>query len=150
MVVTNISISTENRKSKSVYCFRTILDPRRCKTSSVGQSAGLSILRSSVRFRPKIKKKKNSNLHVLEVHRHTSKGTKLLLQVIKAIINQLSFLLNFQIGPSQISQSGCSDCESSGSYRPLCGNCELNIRKHRKEGNFRSGENKISFFYSKM
>ena len=31
-------------------------EPKRCKTSSVGQSAGLSILRSSVRFRQKLKK----------------------------------------------------------------------------------------------
>ena len=30
--------------------------PKRCKTSSVGQSAGLLILRSSVRFRQKLKK----------------------------------------------------------------------------------------------
>ena len=83
-----------------------ILHLRRCKTSSVGQSAGLSILRSSVRFRQKIKKTENPNLHAFEVHRPSNKGTKLLLQVIKAIIHQFSFLLNFQIGPSQISQSG--------------------------------------------
>ena len=31
-------------------------DPRRCKTSSVGQSAGLLISRSAVRFRQKLKK----------------------------------------------------------------------------------------------
>ena len=31
---------------------------------------------------------KNSNLHGFEVHRPSSKGTKLLFQVIKAIINQ--------------------------------------------------------------
>ena len=60
----------------------------RCKTSSVGQSTGLLILRSSVRFRQKLKKTENSNLHGFEVHRPSSKGTKLLLQVIKAIINQ--------------------------------------------------------------
>ena len=35
----------------------TEIDPKRCKTSSVGQSAGLLILRSSVRFRQKPKKK---------------------------------------------------------------------------------------------
>jgi len=34
------------------------------------------------------KKNENSNLHGFEVHRPSSKGTKLLLQVIKAIINQ--------------------------------------------------------------
>ena len=42
-------------------------------------------------------KTENSNLHVFEVHRPSNKGTKLLLQVIKAIINQsfgpLSLLL---------------------------------------------------------
>ena len=62
--------------------------PKRCKTSSVGQSAGLLILRSPVRFRQKLKKTENSNLHGFELHRPSSKGTKLLLQVIKAIINQ--------------------------------------------------------------
>ena len=63
--------------------------PKLCKTSSVGRSAGLSILRSSVRFRQKLKNKTvNSNLQGFEVHRPSSKGTKLLLQVIKAIINQ--------------------------------------------------------------
>ena len=34
----------------------TTSNPKRCKTSSVGQSAGLLILRSSVRFRQKLKK----------------------------------------------------------------------------------------------
>ena len=34
----------------------THIHPRRCKTSSVGQSAGLSVPRSSVRFRHKLKK----------------------------------------------------------------------------------------------
>ena len=62
--------------------------PKRCKTSSVGQSAGLLILRSSVRFRQKLKKTEKSNLHGFEVPRPSNKGTKLLLQVIKAIINQ--------------------------------------------------------------
>ena len=60
--------------------------PARCKTSSVSQSAGLSIPRSSVRFRRKLKK--NLNLHGFDLHRPSSKGTKLLLQVIKASINQ--------------------------------------------------------------
>jgi len=36
----------------------------------------------------KTQKTENSNLHGFEVHRPSSKGTKLLLQVIKAIINQ--------------------------------------------------------------
>ena len=62
--------------------------PRRCKTSSVGQSVGLLIPRSSDRFRQKLKKIGNSNLHGFELHRPSSKGNKLLLQVIKAIINQ--------------------------------------------------------------
>ena len=37
----------------------------------------------------KTQKTENSNLRGFEVHRPSSKGTKLLLQVIKAIINQL-------------------------------------------------------------
>jgi len=36
----------------------------------------------------KTQKTENSNLHGFEVHRPSSKGTKLLFQVIKAIINQ--------------------------------------------------------------
>ena len=36
----------------------------------------------------KIQKTENPNLHGFEVHRPSSKGTKLLFQVIKAIINQ--------------------------------------------------------------
>ena len=36
----------------------------------------------------KTQKTENSNLHGFEAHRPSSKGTKLLLQVIKAIINQ--------------------------------------------------------------
>jgi len=36
----------------------------------------------------KTQKIENSNLHGFELHRPSSKGTKLLLQVIKAIINQ--------------------------------------------------------------
>jgi len=62
--------------------------PGRCKTNSVGQSAGLSILRSSFRFRQNPKKTEISNLHGFELHRPSSKGNKLLFQVIKTIINQ--------------------------------------------------------------
>ena len=62
--------------------------PRRCKTSSVGRSAGLLIPRSSVRFRQKLKKTEDPNLHWFELHRPSNMGTKLLLQVIKAIIIQ--------------------------------------------------------------
>jgi len=42
-------------------------------------------------FPAKTQKTENSNLHGFELHRpsESSKGTKLLLQVIKAIINQL-------------------------------------------------------------
>ena len=59
--------------------------PRRCKTSSVGQSAGLSISRSSVRFLRKLKTSdlKLDDLHEFELHRPSSKGTKLLFQVTK-------------------------------------------------------------------
>ena len=53
------------------------------KRDSVGQSKGLSIPRSSVRFRLK---PDNSNSHGFELHRPSNKGTKLLLKVIKAII----------------------------------------------------------------
>ena len=54
-----------------------------CKRGSVGQSEGLSLPRSSVRFRPK---PDTSNSHEFELHRPSNKGTKLLLKVIKAII----------------------------------------------------------------
>ena len=54
-----------------------------CKRGSVGQSEGLSIPRSSVRFRLK---PDTSSSHEFELHRPSNKGTKLLLKVIKAII----------------------------------------------------------------
>ena len=54
-----------------------------CKRGSVGQSEGLSIPRSSVRFRLK---PDTLNSHEFELHRPSNKGTKLLLKVIKAII----------------------------------------------------------------
>ena len=65
-----------------IYIFASDLT---CKRGSVGQSEGLSIPRSSVRFR---QKPDNSNSHEfeLQVHRPSNKGTKLLLKVIKAII----------------------------------------------------------------
>ena len=53
-----------------------------CKRGSVRQSEGLSIPRSSVRFRLK---PDTSNSHEFELHRPSNKGTKLLLKVIKAI-----------------------------------------------------------------
>ena len=51
--------------------------------TSVGQSEGLLIPRSSVRFRLK---SENSNSHGFELHRPSIKGAKLLLKVIKAVI----------------------------------------------------------------
>ena len=54
-----------------------------CKRGSVGQSEGLLIPRSSVRFRLK---PENSNPHGFELHRPSIKDNKLLLKVIKAII----------------------------------------------------------------
>ena len=65
-------------------CMRIYMcDNLTCKRGSVGQSEGLSIPRSSVRFRLK---PDTSNSHEFELHRHSNKGTKLLLKVIKAII----------------------------------------------------------------
>ena len=54
-----------------------------CKRGSVGQSKGLLILRSLVRFHlyPE-----NSNCHGFDIHRSSIKVTKLLLKVIKAIV----------------------------------------------------------------
>ena len=63
-----------------------------CKRGSVGQSEGLSIPRSSVRFR---QKPDNSNSHEFELHRPSNKGTKLLLKVIKAIIITTKLMLGF-------------------------------------------------------
>ena len=54
-----------------------------CKRGSVGQSEGLLIPTSLVRFRLK---PKNSNFHGYESHRPSIKSTKLLLKVTKAII----------------------------------------------------------------
>ena len=65
-----------------------------CKRVSVGQSEGLSIPRSSVRFRLK---PDNSNAHEFELHRPSNKGTKLLLKVIKAIIIINSFFFQKEL-----------------------------------------------------
>jgi len=54
----------------------------------------------------KTQKIENSNLHGFELHRPSSKGTKLLLQVIKAIINQLG-LTNFH---NPVSNALGADC----------------------------------------
>ena len=62
---------------------RCLLNDLTCKRGSVGQSEGLSIPRSSVRF---CLKPDTSNSHEFELHRPSNKGTKLLLKVIKAII----------------------------------------------------------------
>ena len=48
-VLIHMVINNRNMEPRCVH-------PKRCKTSSVGQSAGLLILRSSVRFRQKLKK----------------------------------------------------------------------------------------------
>ena len=61
-----------------------------CKRGSVGQSAGLSIPRSSIRFRLK---PENSNSHGSEVHRPSIKGTKTFLKVIKSIHHNQTFKL---------------------------------------------------------
>ena len=74
-----------------------------CKRGSVGQSEGLSIPRSSVRFRLK---PDTSNSHEFELHRPSHKGTKLLFKTIKAsiIINEHtnSFLWHKQQGERDI------------------------------------------------
>ena len=54
-----------------------------CKRGSVGQSKGLSIPWSSVRFRLQ---PDNSNSHGFELHRPSNKGTKILLKKTKTII----------------------------------------------------------------
>jgi len=46
------------------------------------------LARATATFQQELKKIENSNLHGFELHRPSSKGTKILLQVIKAIINQ--------------------------------------------------------------
>ena len=53
-----------------------------CKHGSVGQSEGLLIPRSSIRFRLN---PENTNSHGFELHRHSLKGTKILSKVLKAI-----------------------------------------------------------------
>ena len=53
----------------------THIYPRRCKTSLVGQSAGLSIPRSPVRFRQKIKTSR-TQIHIW-AYRASSKATRL-------------------------------------------------------------------------
>ena len=50
----------------SAYSLIYTSHPRRCKTSSVGQGVGLSIPRSSVRFRQKLKKPRFSFAYLLK------------------------------------------------------------------------------------
>jgi len=78
----SIDININPNKPRILFFFYVIyvIHPRRCKPSSVGQSAGLGSIPA------KTQKTENSNLHRFELHRPWSKGTKLLLQVIKAII----------------------------------------------------------------
>ena len=42
----------------------TILNPRRCKNSLVGESTGLLVPSSPARFRQKLQQIENSNLHL--------------------------------------------------------------------------------------
>jgi len=63
-------------------------NPTRCKTSSVGNSAGLSIPRSSVRFQQKLKKLRTQIYIDLRYIDPQARVLKLLFQVIKSIINQ--------------------------------------------------------------
>ena len=54
------------------------LDPRRCKTSLVGQSTGLSVPRSPVRFQQKLQKSR-SQIYTW-AHRASNKATRLFKQ----------------------------------------------------------------------
>jgi len=60
-------------------CILSETDPRRCKTSLVGQRDCVSpeVVGSISTKTPKIE---NSNLHVSELHRPSGKGTKLLFR----------------------------------------------------------------------
>ena len=82
-VVSLIVVAGERRGSLGVGFENMMCFHLTCKRGSVGQSEGLPLTRSSVRFRLK---PDNSNSHEFELHRPSNKGTKLLLKVIKAII----------------------------------------------------------------
>ena len=97
-----------------------------CKRGSVGQSEGLSIPRSSVRFRLK---PDTSNSHEFELHRPSIKGTKLLLKVLKAIIIYVcntyirwAVCINDILQYSQICHSTCSAL-----YEWICNICIYEI-----------------------
>ena len=66
-----------------------ITHPRPCKTSSVGQSVGTVNLEVVDSNPAQTQKSEDSNLHGFELHRPSSKGTKLLFKDMKAIINQI-------------------------------------------------------------
>ena len=75
-----------NAKIKAASSGRFMLDPSSMRPTS---SAAFSFFPVGSHTLPaKTQKIENSNLHGFELHRHSSKGTKLLLQVIKAIMNQ--------------------------------------------------------------
>ena len=78
-----VAMDAVQRGTGKVVKYFTYFDDLTCKRGSVGQSEGLSIPRSSVRF---CLKPDNSNSHEFELHRPSNKGTKLLLKVIKATI----------------------------------------------------------------
>ena len=66
-----------------IYIYIHLYIDLTCKRGSVGQSEGLLISRTSVRFRLELE---ISNSHGFELHRPSIKGTKVLLKVIKVII----------------------------------------------------------------
>ena len=82
-LLVHICIYTWPRPSMNAMAMGGQMQGLTCKRGSVGQSEGLSIPRSSVRFR---QKPDNSNSLEFELHRPSNKGTKLLLKEIKAII----------------------------------------------------------------
>ena len=58
-------------------CVTYNIHPRRCKTSSVGQSAGLLIPRPSIRFQQRLRKRRSQILHGFDPHRPSRKGPRL-------------------------------------------------------------------------
>ena len=71
----------------SLHTHHLPLHTKQCETSSVGQSAGLSIMRSPVQFWQNPRTPEKSSLHGFELYRTSSKVAKLLFQVIKTSIN---------------------------------------------------------------
>ena len=101
---------------------QSLLNDLTCKRGSVGQSKGLSILRSSIRFRLK---PENSNSHGFGLYRPSNKGTELLLKVIKVII--VIKAVNRWIGAGGKAtlvgaSNGCAICQNcmfSGEFNTL-------------------------------